>query len=70
MMDNAWQSEYENYIFEFLERFEAATYELRMLTETMRTLVFISITKLQSAIFYTAVDLPFFIGRGFGFAVL
>jgi len=70
MMDNSWQSKYVNYTSEFRERFEAATYELPMRNETMRTFVFISITKLQSAIFYKIVDLPVFIGRGFGFAVL
>jgi len=70
MMDNASQSKHVNYTSEFREHFEAATYELPVLNETMRTFVFISITKLQSAICYTTVDVPFLIGRGFGFAVL
>jgi hypothetical protein len=69
MMNNAWQSKHVNYTSEFRERFEAATYELPVRNETMRTFVFISITKLQNANFYTTVDLPFFIGRGFDFAV-
>jgi hypothetical protein len=63
MMDNAWQPKYVNYTSEFRERFGAATNELRMRNETMRTIVFISITKLQSAIFYKTVDLPFLLAE-------
>jgi hypothetical protein len=70
MMDNPWQSKHVNYTSEFRERLEAATYELPVLNETVRTFVLISITKLQSTILYTTANLPFFIGRGFGFAVL
>jgi len=68
MVDNAWQSKHVNYTSEFGNVLKL--YQLPVLNETMRTFIFISITKLQSAIFYTTVDLPFFIGRGFGFAVL
>ena len=50
-----------NYTSEFRESLEATTYDLPVLNEAMRTSVFLSITKLQTAIFYTTVDLPFFL---------